>query len=212
MPPSFPRRRESSVFEVPRRGTASHWVPAYAGTTTAGYWQASRHVQACCGLSPASGRGGANNCDNAKRAQRRVPGQGPRPEILPARSAAVGVPATPPAAGVTPSSGLVQASRQSRATVAHHGVRQSCSATKPSPVRKPRHATIRVAARRAVNALFGDFLSLGQKVTRPSGRNRAHQIPPDACRRHNQPPPSNHPQTTLISNRLDHKSIVKSGS
>ncbi|MCY1302546.1 hypothetical protein D9M69_533810 [compost metagenome] len=31
-------------------------TPAYAGTTTAGYWQASRHVQACCGLSPASGR------------------------------------------------------------------------------------------------------------------------------------------------------------
>ncbi|MEM5433148.1 hypothetical protein, partial [Cupriavidus oxalaticus] len=42
---------------------------------------------------------------------------------------------------------------------------------KQSPVRKPRHTTIRVAARRAVNALFGDFLSLGQKVTRPSGRN-----------------------------------------
>ncbi|MCY1367066.1 hypothetical protein D9M69_539820 [compost metagenome] len=58
MPPSFPRRRESSVFEVPRRGTASHWVPAYAGTTTAGYWQASRHVQACCGLSRRRERGG----------------------------------------------------------------------------------------------------------------------------------------------------------
>ncbi|SPA55658.1 protein of unknown function [Cupriavidus taiwanensis] len=51
IPPSFPRRRESSVFEVPRRETKSHWVPACAGTTTIGDWQASRHVQRCGGLS-----------------------------------------------------------------------------------------------------------------------------------------------------------------
>ncbi|MNM78130.1 hypothetical protein D3C81_900190 [compost metagenome] len=100
----------------------------------------------------------------------------PANQLEPARSAAVGVPTTPPAAGATPSSGLVQTPHQSRATVAHHGVRQSCPATKPSPVRNPPPTTIRVAARRAVNALLVTFAARA-KVTRPfRGETGAYQI------------------------------------
>ncbi|MBB3008618.1 hypothetical protein FHX61_003271 [Cupriavidus alkaliphilus] len=136
---------------------------------------------------------------SAKRAQRRVPCQGLRSTILPARSAAVGVPTVRPAAGATPRSGLVQTPLQ---RPCHHGAppRQAvplCEEAQPR-TKTPRHTTIRHAARRAVNALFGYFLALGQKVTRPGGRNQAVQQP-TACHQQRQTP-KNRPQNPPFPN------------
>ena len=77
----------------------------------------------------------------------------------PARSAAAGVPALPPAAGATNLLGSFN-QHVNPAAVVHPCGRQSCFVRKQGPARKPPPITIRVTARRAVNALFGYFLAL----------------------------------------------------
>ncbi|SOZ24052.1 hypothetical protein CBM2623_A40052 [Cupriavidus taiwanensis] len=47
-------------------------------------------------------------------------------------------------------------------------------------------------ASRTGDALFGYFLALGQKVTRPAGRNPAVQTP-TACHQHRPPTTDKHP-------------------
>ncbi|MBB2917902.1 hypothetical protein FHX60_002306 [Cupriavidus alkaliphilus] len=197
--------------------TLGRWQPAnrvIGGTPTAALralpisglllWHGVRRCARtrCCGayapLRRAPARKRRESCartESAKRAQRSVLCQSPWPAILPARSAAVGVPTTRPAAGATPRSGLVQPTLQ-RPCHGSAPPRQAvplCEEAKPR-TKTPTHTTIRHAARRAVNALFGYFLALGQKVTRPGGRNHTVQQP-TAC--HQQRPPKQKQETPI---------------